>query len=125
MARDVAGGDVVVRRVPDRGATLKDDDLRRLVLDPGSRGDLLGKEPLRPHIHHMGLDARMLPQKGLDLIQGRTAGWSGGAVFVQEADLHPEEIIYVPLRQDPSHASSMRRVDCVSAWCAIDWSREL
>jgi hypothetical protein len=48
----------------------------------------------------------MLLQEGFDLDQGRDAGGSGGAVFVQDCVIGSENILHILFAYDPSHRFS-------------------
>jgi hypothetical protein len=85
------GGDVVVRGVPDDRASLEHDDLRRLVFHARARRDLLRHGALGANVHEKRRNVRMPTEEGFDLVQGRDAGGSGGAVFVQERTLRGED----------------------------------
>jgi len=73
----------------------------------GARGDRLGEGPLGADVHQVRLQVRMSVQEGFDLDQGRDAGGSGGAVFVKDCTIGPENILHILFADNPSHRFSI------------------
>jgi hypothetical protein len=87
MARKRVRGDVGVRGAPVGRASPEYDDLGGLVLHAGPDGDLLREDALSADVHEIGRNVRVLVEKCFDLVQGRDAAGSGGAVLVEEGEL--------------------------------------
>jgi hypothetical protein len=57
------------------------------VFNTGARRNLPRESALCQDIHEIGRNVRVLAEKCFDLIQGRDAAGSGGAVLVEEGEL--------------------------------------
>jgi hypothetical protein len=118
MARKALRGDVPVRSVPDGCAAPEDDRLGRLVLHTGSRRDLLGQGALGENVHEIGDGIRVCLQISFDLVQGRHADGSRGAVFVEQRMLCRKEGLHILVVHDPLHRFSRRATPRFDTRCA-------
>ncbi len=110
MTLERVGRNVVVGGAPDRLAAPDNDDLGGLMAHAGSCRDLLREGSLGANVHQVHGQARMRPEKGFDLFQGRDADGSGRAVLEHDREVGRESGPDLFFARDALHRGRSARV---------------